>query len=135
VIASGAFSACAFLAASFQSTILFLGLQSVAGALFAGPLTAIAMTLAPVAARAVAAALLLVVLNIIAVGIAPQVVGIISDLLRPDYQEESLRYALLYATLLGIPAAMFHLLCSRTYRADAEAALRADAGVSSPTGA
>jgi MFS family permease len=121
-LVSAALSACAFLAGSFGNAIVLLGLQSAASALFSGPLIAIAMTLSPVAARSVAAALLLVVLNIISIGIAPQVVGILSDLFRPAFQEESLRYALLCSTLLGIPAAMFHLLASRTYRADVAAA-------------
>jgi len=52
--------------------------------------------------RAVAAAILLFILNIIGLGLGPQAVGILSDLLRPQYGDESLRYALLAAGLVNI---------------------------------
>ena len=55
-------------------------------------------TLAPVRMRAMASALLLFVLNIIGLGMGPQAVGIMSDLLAPALGHESLRYALLISS-------------------------------------
>ena len=56
------------------------------------------------------------------IGFAPQLVGILSDLLAPSFANESLRIAMLCATLLGIPSAFFFLRASLTYREDVAAA-------------
>jgi MFS family permease len=122
---SGAAAAAAFVA---QTDYVFplLGVMSFFGGMFAGPLFAISLTLAPVAARATASACMLVIINLTAIGLAPQVVGVASDLLRPSLGEESLRTALLCATLMAIPTALFFLLASRTYRADVSAAVARD---------
>ena len=52
--------------------------------------------------RAVAAGILLFIINIIGLGLGPQLVGVISDLLSDQYGVESLRYALFICSLVYI---------------------------------
>lgn len=67
--------------------------------------------------RSVAAAVLLFILNIIGLGLGPQVVGILSDLLSPAYGVESLRYSLLICALVNLWAA-FHYYVAGKHLAD-----------------
>ena len=52
--------------------------------------------------RSVAAAVLLFILNIVGLGLGPQAVGILSDVLREDYGQESLRYSLFVFSFVNI---------------------------------
>ena len=52
--------------------------------------------------RAVAAGILLFIINIIGLGFGPQIVGIVSDLLADTYGTQSLRYALLICSFVNI---------------------------------
>jgi predicted MFS family arabinose efflux permease len=70
--------------------------------------------------RAVAAAVLLFILNIIGLGLGPQFVGFLSDQLAPTYGNESLRYALLIAGFFNIWAAFHYFLAGRHLKADLE---------------
>lgn len=91
--------------------------------LFAAPMIYIATTLAPVWARATSAACAMFALNLVGLGLGPVLVGELSDLLRPEFGEESLRIALMLALFAYIPAAICFWLASRSYRADHMAAL------------
>lgn len=117
VPAAGLFAAAAFLAPIGQ-VFWLLAMQVMLAGLIAGPMVAIVMTLAPVQARATASACIFLIISSLGVGLGPQLIGIISDLLRPAYGEESLRWALLSATLLAVPALLSYLMASRHYRAD-----------------
>jgi MFS family permease len=66
--------------------------------LYTGPTFGMTQSLAPLAMRAAASALLLFIINIIGLVLGPTTVGIISDILQTSWQMtdvESLRYALL----------------------------------------
>ena len=63
--------------------------------------------LAPLRMRALWAAITLLVINLIGLGIGPTLVGMLSDLLAPRFGEESLRYALL-AVAMATPWAIYH---------------------------
>lgn len=89
----------------------------------------IATTLAPAWARATSAACAMFAINLI--GLGPVVVGRLSDWLRPEYGEGSLRVALMLALLVYIPAALCFWLASRSYRADHIAALAVQVGAKS----
>ena len=67
--------------------------------------------------RAVAAGILLFILNIIGLGLGPQTVGIISDLFSPSFGKESLRYALLVCSLFHAWAA-WHFFLGGKYLKD-----------------
>ncbi|TRD11645.1 MFS transporter [Erythrobacter insulae] len=82
-----------FLAVLFQSCYL-------------GPTFALIQTLAPMRMRAVWAAITLLVINLIGLGIGPTLVGVISDMFAPQYGDESLRYSLLVIASLT-PLAIF----------------------------
>jgi predicted MFS family arabinose efflux permease len=58
--------------------------------------------------RAVASALLLFLLNIIGLGLGPQVTGILSDALREIFGNDSLRYSLLILGVAISPWSAFH---------------------------
>ena len=69
--------------------------------------------------RAVASALLLFLLNIIGLGLGPQVTGILSDVLREWLGNESLRYSLMAVGLITAPWSAFHYyMAGRTIEAD-----------------
>jgi len=74
---------------------------------YLGPSFALIQSLAPTRMRAVWAAITLLVINLIGLGLGPSITGILSDLYRPYFGEESLRYALMSASLLT-PWAIFH---------------------------
>lgn len=71
-----------FIAVLFQSSYL-------------GPTFAVIQTLAPLKMRAVWAAITLLIINLIGLGLGPTMVGVLSDLFAPRYGDQSLRYALL----------------------------------------
>jgi MFS family permease len=85
-----------------------------------GPATfAVAQGIADVRMRAMAAALLLLITNLVGGGIGPQAVGILSDQLAPQYGMDSLRYALLIVALLAGTWSSFHYFwAGRTIRTD-----------------
>lgn len=95
-----------------------LAVQALLLGLFTAPMIAIVMNLAPVAARATASAILGFIMNIVGMGLGPQIIGIASDLLKPAFGEESLRFALLGSTLCGLVATALYFRASLSYRAD-----------------
>ena len=77
--------------------------------------------------RALAAAILMLCSVLIGMGLGPPTVGLISDLLRPGYGADSLRWALVICKALPLWG-VFHLwLASRTFLAEIKG--------STPTGA
>jgi len=72
--------------------------------------------------RAVAAAVLLFIINIIGLGAGPQTVGILSDLLAGEFGKESLRWALLLVSLVNIWAAFHYVVAGRHLDTDLKAA-------------
>ena len=68
--------------------------------------------------RAVAAGILLFIINIIGLGFGPQVVGVISDILSARYGTESLRYALLICSLVNVWAGAHYFVAGRHLKDD-----------------
>ena len=86
------------------------------GAFHIGPTFAMIQSLAPLHLRAMAAAILLFITNIIGLGAGPQIVGILSDLLNPRFGQDSLRYALLSVSMIAIWAAIHYFIAGHHYR-------------------
>lgn len=89
--------------------------------LYTGPTFGMTQSLAPLAMRASASALLLFIINIIGLVFGPTTVGIVSDLLQSSWQisdVESLRYALLGCNFVYLLSFMFYFLASRTLESD-----------------
>ena len=98
----------------------FVGLMFTA-AVFFGPSFAMTQALATLRMRSVATSLLLFIQTIIGFGIGPSLTGLISDRLRPAYEQNSLRYALVIIGVVNLWAALHYLLGSRMLRQDLEA--------------
>jgi len=89
------------------------------GPMYLGPTFAITQTLVTPAMRSLASAILLFVLNIIGLGLGPVFAGFLSDTLRPEYGEESIRYSLLILVIAGNAwSALHYYLASKTLRED-----------------
>ena len=76
-------------------------------ACYLGPTFALIQSEAPLRQRAMWAAIALFVNNLIGLGIGPPLVGWISDVLKPTYGQESLRYAMFFFAAIT-PWAIFH---------------------------
>ncbi|MEQ8860238.1 MAG: MFS transporter [Pseudomonadales bacterium] len=74
--------------------------------------------------RSVAAAVLLFILNIIGLGLGPSVTGFLSDQLRPQFGEESLRWALLMVGLVNIWAAYHYYVAGKYLKEDLATTVR-----------
>ena len=88
---------------------VLMGAASVGGNMANGPLFATIQTLAPRQMRAMSIAVVYLFANLIGMGLGPLITGALSDLLRPWFADESLRYALLILCP-GYGWAAWHLL-------------------------
>jgi hypothetical protein len=87
----------------------------VLGAFYLGPSFAIVQSTAPLAMRATLSAIMLFILNLIALGLGPLAVGALSDALKETYQQDSLRYALMFTSLVNVWAAAHFILAGNAY--------------------
>jgi MFS family permease len=94
------------------------------GAMYLGPTFALTQALAPLRMRAVASAFLLFLINLIGLGLGPQMVGIGSDLLAAKLEEDSLRGALAITVTINVWSGLHYFLGARTITADLAAAGR-----------
>ena len=81
-----------------------------------GPTFALLQNLVPASMRAQAVAVMLFCANIANLVIAPQAVGLASDLLRPLYGAESLRHVLVPMAFVGFWAAWHYWRCAKYLR-------------------
>lgn len=79
-----------------------------------GPAYALIQTSVDSHMRATAAAAALLLVNLIGLGLGPLLIGILSDLLTPYFQRDSLRVALLVNSFVA-PWAAFHFFLSASY--------------------
>jgi MFS family permease len=93
-----------------------------AGAAYIAPSLAMTQALVTVRMRAQASAVLFLILNLIGMGLGPQLAGILSDLYHPAYGEESLRYSLLTISIVWLWSAFHFVLAARTLKDDIERA-------------
>jgi hypothetical protein len=86
------------------------------------PVFAITPSLVDVRMRAVASAVLILIINLISGGVGPVAVGFLSDLLAQEHGVDSLKYALLIITpVFSLWAVLHYYLGSRCIRADIRA--------------
>ncbi|WP_287419216.1 MFS transporter [Reinekea sp.] len=105
--------------------IAILIVPSTLNSLWLGPSFGTIQNLAPTRMRAMASALMLFILNIIGLGLGPFLVGVLSDLLSGTFGIDSLRYAILIATVAYFWAGAHFVMAGKTIRQDLEAAQRA----------
>ena len=115
ILVSTPMFALTFLTQNPTVAFLSLFLPFMIGVMQGPPSFAVAQGLADVRMRAMAAALLLLITNLIGGGIGPQAVGIMSDYLAAGYQQDSLRYALLAVSLVfGLWSSLHYFLAGKT---------------------
>lgn len=123
VVAAGALALCpAYVAVLFartgQSAVLYYFIPGMLGVFFQGPTVAMTQAATPVSMRATSAALMLFVANIIGLGVGPLAIGILSDWLRPEFGDESLKYALLLAPAFAGVSAFAYFIAARSLKND-----------------
>ena len=100
-----------YFATDWRISLLLLMIPTVLNSLYYGPVYSSVQGLVPLHHRATASALLLFGQNLIGLGLGPLFFGMLSDWLRPEYGEDSVRYVLYGAACLGIiPAVLFWML-------------------------
>ncbi|HEX4848900.1 MAG TPA: MFS transporter [Novosphingobium sp.] len=106
----------AYFATDWRIALLLLMVPTVLNSLYYGPVYSSAQGLVPLRHRATASALLLFGQNLIGLGLGPLFFGMLSDWLRPEFGEQSVRYVLYGAACLGlIPAVLFWMLRPRLH--------------------
>ncbi|MGB6230428.1 MAG: MFS transporter [Litorimonas sp.] len=122
----------AFWVDSLVLHLILITVYLVAAGFYLGPSFAIAQTLAPIRMRAMSTALFFFILNMIALGGGPTIVGIVSSALEPVHGEtHALRLAITWLWLPYVLGIICFLLAARTLPkdwADAEARNAAQTG-------
>ncbi len=85
---------------------------------FVGPTYALLQRLVPDDMRATILSIVMLLANLIGMGIGPQMVGILSDLLHPDLGADSLRYAMLIVALIAPASGFYFWRAARTVNQD-----------------
>lgn len=102
--------------------LVCLAIPLLVGGMQVSPIFAITQSLVDVRMRAVASAVLILVINLVSGGVGPIAVGFISDVLEPGLGAQSLKYALLIITpVFSLWAALHYYLGSRHILADIKA--------------
>jgi len=102
-----------------RTAILLSIPAAVLGPFYLGPTFAMTQSLVKPHMRAVASSILLFIINLVGLGLGPLFVGLLSDWLKPTYDTDAVRYALLWTVTAGATlSAVFYLLASRTLRQD-----------------
>ncbi len=112
--------ALALFAGSWRSSLALMLLPMICVTIYVAPALALVQTLAPVAGRATATAILLLAFNIIGLGGGPLAIGMISDALAHAHVAGGLQLALLYTAPTAVIAACAYYALSRTIVADTE---------------
>lgn len=97
-ILGGVVSAVVYLAPSQTVSLISVAITAVLFTTCNGPSFSLVQSLVEERLRSLALAVLLLFSNLIGLGLGPLAIGILSDLLKPHYGDESLRYALTFST-------------------------------------
>jgi MFS family permease len=108
--------------ASTPLALVCLAIPLLIGGMQVSPIFAITPALVDIRMRAVASAVLILIINLVSGGVGPVVVGYLSDLLAHDYGQHSLKYSLLIITpVFSIWATIHYFLGARHILADVRA--------------
>jgi predicted MFS family arabinose efflux permease len=98
------FTIAALLAPDWHMALALLFPAVVMSWLYVAPFYSAVQGIMPPAARAVASAAILFVQNLVGLGLGPVVLGFVSDRLKPEYGDDSVRYVLIVASLAAVAA-------------------------------
>ncbi|MBT7641708.1 MAG: MFS transporter [Rhodobiaceae bacterium] len=107
-----------YLTTSLKLAIGLFTITAFFGGFYLSVSFAMTQSLLPGPSRALGAALLLFCINIIGLGLGPQLVGILSDYFLPTYGVDGLRYALVSVVVVNIWGATHYILAARSLRED-----------------
>lgn len=95
-------------------------IPNILGGFFLGPSFAVAQSLVGLRMRAMASSILLFILNLIGLGLGPQVAGVISDVLTATTSlgDDALRWSLTLCLAMNGVSALLFWMASRTLRED-----------------
>ena len=105
-------------APTWQSALVILILPTLLNSLYYGPTYSAVQGLVAPQARAMAAAVLLFFQNLIGLGLGPLFFGMLSDVLKPEFGEDSVQIVLYSAAFLGLVPAFFFWRCSLRLNAE-----------------
>jgi predicted MFS family arabinose efflux permease len=118
LLAGSPFAVAVFVAATPTLALVLLAVPVMLGNFYQATTFSQTQSLVSVRMRSVAAAVLLFILNIIGLGAGPYTVGVVSDLLAPEFGHESLRYALLFSSMVNVWAAFHYFVAGKCLAAD-----------------
>ena len=101
---------------SYWLALCFYAVPALLGGFYLAPSTALIQNLVQPRMRAVASAISMFLLNIIGMGLGPQGVGILSDLLKPAYGSDSLRYTLCIFLAVNVWSAVHFWIAGNNLR-------------------
>ncbi len=105
MLVSAPFNAAVFMSTSVFWCLLLLVLPTITSNVYLAPVLSQTQGLVSLRMRAVASAVVLLIINVIGLAMGPPVTGFISDLLQPGFGDESMRYALLIVSTGLLPIA------------------------------
>ncbi|MGY0583504.1 MAG: MFS transporter, partial [Paraglaciecola chathamensis] len=109
VLLSVPFSLLALSLDSLTLVLVCIFISNVFGSCYLGPTIAISHHLVKPSMRAMTSAILFFILNIVGLGCGPVATGMVSDFLAPEFGIESLRYALIFSSLVILLAVVQYL--------------------------
>jgi len=121
------FTVVGLLIGDLDTCLILIGLTTLVPTLYLVSLWTLTTGLVGSRTRALASALLLLILTLIGIGGGPSAVGALSDWLKPSFGDDSLRYAMLLGPVLTVWMAIHFFLAARTLAADLEATRIAEA--------
>ena len=124
-IAGVPFVLATYLVPDRHASLAALAGATIFASFYYGPTFALTQNLAPPRMRAQAAAILLLIINLIGLGMGPQFVGWLSDQLAPSYGNESIRYSLAWTVpICAVWSTWHYARAARTLRDDLRAQAR-----------
>jgi predicted MFS family arabinose efflux permease len=115
VLISSGLLAATFLASSWMTVLLFFIIPAATSNVYLAPVLAQTQSLVPLRMRAVASALVLLIINVIGLALGPWIAGLLSDGLQPRFANESMRYSLLIVSSTVLPWAAWHYYRAARY--------------------
>jgi MFS family permease len=101
-------------------SVLLLLIPTALGLAWLGPTLTVFQHLVPPSMRSVAAAIFLLINNLLGIGVGVYVLGELSTLLAPSFGADSLRYSIMLGAMLYLVAGVLFLLAARTVERDWE---------------
>ncbi len=100
-----------------QAFLLFLAPQAL-GLVWLGPVVTAVQSLGPASSRSLMSSLFLLINNLIGIALGTYAFGKLSELLKPHYGAESIRYAFIYALSFYVLAAVLLMFAARRLKKD-----------------